>query len=165
MNYSKYELNIGEQSKFPYFEHLQAINSSIVTLRLTKPLSNKIGETFCEHWNKCANFSKKMNFLDVFWMDLWMDVFKRILKTYHFLEILWTSYCKTFSGKHVLVPFSFTFGIMLWAMTETSCRLKIQSHCGNPFCSVNGDAVYFKFMTQQKLFPRKIVKLRDVNPA
>ena len=35
--------------QFPYLEHLQAIDSSLVTI--TKSLSNKSGGTFCE-WLK-----------------------------------------------------------------------------------------------------------------
>ena len=31
---------------FPYLKHLQAIDSSVQTI--TKPLGNKIGDTFCE---------------------------------------------------------------------------------------------------------------------
>ena len=50
LKYFKYEQKTQYQSEYPliftFLKHLQAIDPSIVTI--TKPLSNKIGEAFCE---------------------------------------------------------------------------------------------------------------------
>ena len=56
--------NIKEISKIrantltlPFLKHLQAINPSFVTI--TKPLKNKIGETFCEGLKWICKLFKK----------------------------------------------------------------------------------------------------------
>ena len=50
LKYFKYERNTQYKSEypltFPFLKYLQAIDPSFVTI--TKPLSNKICETFCE---------------------------------------------------------------------------------------------------------------------
>ena len=50
LKYFKYERNTQYESEypltFPFLKHLQPIDPSFVTV--TKPLSNKTGETFCE---------------------------------------------------------------------------------------------------------------------
>ena len=80
---------------FPFLKHLQAMDPPFVTI--TKPLSNKREETFCEglKW-MCKPFEK------------WT---KRFIKTCHFLKIPWIFYYKTRTEKLISILLSFIFGI------------------------------------------------------